>query len=332
MRLLVTRLKFLGDVVLSTPVLEALREHFPEARIDYLASAPHAQVLRGHPCVDHLFELPARPSIADMARMVARLREGPAIDWAFDLWSGPRSAILVRLSGARQRVGLNRGVRARLFQHRREDPTEHPSAIRCHLDRLVPLLGQMPEARAPRLGRDAGRTATILRRHDLEERAFTLVHPGSTWPDKAWPRERWPVLIERMDRSRFGDPVIVTPPGEEETARWIASEASCRRVPVLQIPEIMDLLPAARSFVGNDGGVLHMAVAYRVPSVGLFGPTDPRIWFPYEDLGPYRVVTGCGPEEFDARGNKLSRLGPIEVETVAAALDEVTAPAREGAG
>jgi ADP-heptose:LPS heptosyltransferase len=75
-----------------------------------------------------------------------------------------------------------------------------------------------------------------------------------------------------------------------------------------------------------------MAVAYRVPSVGLFGPTDPRIWFPYEDLGPYRVVTGCGPEEFDARGNKLSRLGPIEVETVAAALDEVTAPAREGAG
>jgi ADP-heptose:LPS heptosyltransferase len=66
-----------------------------------------------------------------------------------------------------------------------------------------------------------------------------------------------------------------------------------------------------------------MSVAFGVPTVGLFGPTDPAIWFPYESLGPFRVVHGCGPDLRDADGNKLSRLGPISVDSVVAAVDDV---------
>ena len=325
MRLLVTRLRFLGDIVLSTPLLDELRERYPEASIEYLACAPHARVLEGHRSVDTLHVLPGKPGLSDLRRVVRALRQGPPIDWAFDLYSNPRSAVIVALSGAKQRVGSDRGLRGRVFQHRRTRPAGDRSAIRHHLDKLVPLLGEMPTARPTSLTVPANITTQLCQKLELSEGRFAVVHPGSTWPDKAWPHERWAQLIASLDASRVGEVVIVNPPGEASVAQEVAAQAGARFLPELNIPELSALLPAAALYVGNDGGVLHMAVAHRIPTVGLFGPTEPEIWFPYTQWGPYRVLHGCAEEKFDAEGRKLSRLGPIRVDEVLAAVEEVLA-------
>ena len=323
MRILVTRLRFLGDLVLSTPLLEILRERFPAAMIEYLAADPHAPVLEGHPAIDRLHVLPARPGPGDLLRVVRDLRAGPRIDWAFDLFSNPRSAIILALSGARQRVGSDRGLRSRVYQHRRGRPTGDRSAILHHIDKLVPLLGQRPDARPTSLFADARRSEVVLESLGISSGRYSLIHPGSTWPDKAWPEERWGRLMCGLDRERTGELLVVCAPGEAAMSGRVADAGQSRLLPPLDIPALSSLLQRARLYVGNDGGILHMAVAHAVPTVGLFGPTEPDIWFPYERWGPFRVLHACGPEELDAEGKKLSRLGPISIESVAAMIDEV---------
>jgi ADP-heptose:LPS heptosyltransferase len=323
MRFLVTRLRFLGDIVLSTPLLEILRERFPDASIEYLAMEPHARVLESHPAVDRLHVLPARPGPGDLLRVVRDLRSGPRIDWAFDLYSNPRSAILVALSGARQRVGSDRGLRARVYQHRRVRPPGERSAIRHHLDKLVPLLGHLPEPRPVRLVVDEQRAQAVLGSLGISPGQYTLIHPGSSWPDKAWPEERWGQLMRGLDRDRSGELLVVCGPGEAEMSGRVADAGQARLLPPLDVSALSSILQRARLYVGNDGGVMHMAVAHAVPTVALFGPTEPDIWFPYEQWGPFRVLHACGPERLDEDGNKLSRLGPISVADVDSMIDEV---------
>jgi heptosyltransferase-1 len=247
---------------------------------------------------------------------VRNLRDGPPIDWAIDLFSNPRSAILVALSGARNRVGSARGVRSRVYQHRRPRPEGDRSAIRHHLDKLVPLLGELPPVRPTSLGIDPDQVS-----HGVgpEPGSFTLVHPGSTWPEKAWPEERWPELIRGLDSSKFGSVAVISPPGDRGVGERVASEAGVPLLPELSIPALSAVVAGARCYVGNDGGVLHMSVAHGIPTVGLFGPTEPDIWFPYADFGPFRVI-----HQNDAQaGAGQSQLGSITVDEVRSALDGV---------
>src|SRR5262245_60963277 len=128
-RVLVTRIRRIGDVILSLPVLDALREAFPEAQIDYLAEAGPAEAAKGHPSVRRVrsyghgwFPLPAPPDLLVTLR-AARY------DWVIDLYGNPRSAALSRWTGARVRVGPGRRTRRRLYTHAILPTREPRSAI-----------------------------------------------------------------------------------------------------------------------------------------------------------------------------------------------------------
>lgn len=333
-RILVTRLRYLGDVILSTPLVRQLREALPEARIDYLVEDGFAPVLEGCDLLDQVHVLPSGASWPQTLRIVRRLREAD-YDWALDLLGNPRSALLCLLSGARRRVGSRRGLRSRFYHHRRDRPAGDPSAVLHHLDKATPLwdeLGLRParpaaaEARTMLWVSDSERDTARKLVGPEDPSDIVLVHPGSKWPDKAWPRERWPELIRSL-RSRHGGRVfVVSPPGESKTAQWVAEQSDgVRRLPEMGLRELFALLDEVRLYVGNDGGVLHASVALGTPTVGLFGPTDPAIWFPYEQLGPFRVVHDCGPAQRDASGQPASRLEGVEVSKVLDAIDAALA-------
>ena len=328
-RFLVTRLRFLGDIVLCTPLLAALREARPQARIEFLGMVPHVDVLREHPAVDALHVLPPGASVADMIRMGVGLR-ARRYDAVFDLFGNPRSALLTRLTGAPLRVGPDRGVRARLYTHRRGRPAGDRSAVRHHLDKLVPLLGRAPEPRPTSLHVSESERARLSEGLDLPERV-RVVHPGSTWPDKAWPEDRWPTLVRALTERDGAPVVVIDPPSQRGLAARVAGTTGARPLEVLDVRSVMALLAHADLYVGNDGGILHAAIALGVPSVGLLGPTEPDIWFPYEHLGPYRVIHRCDEARSDPQGRPLSRLTGIDVEEVLARVEEVGATARDGA-
>lgn len=291
-RVLVTRLRWLGDVVMSTPMLETLRGALPDARIEYLTYTSFAPALLHHPAVDRVHTVSPKPGPRETLAAIQKLRRA-RYDWCFDTLGNPRSTILVALSGARNTVAPDRGLRSRLFDHRvRHAPTEL-SAVRHQLNTLEPLLGRVEE-RQPSLHLETGEIEAAYRQQDLDPaEPLALVHPGATRPDRAWPVEGWPGVIAGITRRQGAGRVrVVSQPGWETTARKIAAGAGegVEALPTLDLRTLLALLARADLYVGNDGGILHCAVALRVRTVGIFGPTDAATWFPYARWGPYRSV------------------------------------------
>lgn len=195
-----------------------------------------------------------------------------------------------------------------------------------HLDKLVPLLGA-PRERLPRVyvseaeGRDAaGRFAL-----DPAGRSV-VIHPGASWPWRRWPVERWGPLIGALHEVLPDHAVLVVrPPGEEdELSRTVAgTRGDVTVLPPLSIRELMAVLSRAGAYVGNDGGILHTAVALGIPTVGLFGgENDPRHWFPYSHLGPFRAVLQPSRETIpDKRGRRFPRPDATPEEVLKALLE-----------
>ncbi len=322
-RVLVTRLRWLGDVVMSTPMLEVLRERLPNATIEYLTYPFFAPALQSHPGCDRVLTLPSKAG-ARATLSVARELRTPRIDWFFDTLGNPRSAFLMALAKPRHSVAPYRGFRSRLYEHTQHHEHGERSAVRHQLDMLTPLLGWVDE-RPTKVFVDESEREEIARHLDIEAGGdIVVVHPGATKPERAWPFERWPSLIAELQRERPDVRVLViTQPGWEDAARQIveASNAGVRQLPALDLRSLMALVSLASLYVGNDGGILHTAVALRVPTVGVFGPTEDDVWFPYSPWGPYRVAVGsAGPY----RGGRVAPAFPdAGVDEVFAAVEEV---------
>jgi len=158
---------------------------------------------------------------------------------------------------------------------------------------LTPLLGRV-EVRPTSLYVEEEERQAVAEQLGIELGAeLALLHPGATSADRAWPVDRWPPLIAELQNLSPGIMVrVITQPGWEAAAQQIVERASgdVERLPALDLRPLMALLTEASLYIGNDGGILHTAVALRVPTVGIFGPTFEDVWFPYEDWGPYRAV------------------------------------------
>jgi len=297
-RVLVTRLRWLGDVVMSTPMLEVLREALPQAQIEYLTAPAFAPALQGHPGCDRIHTLPLKPGVRTTLAVVRRLRS-PRIDWVFDTLGNPRSAVLVALSHPRHSVAPDRGLRTRLYEHQQQHRPGERSAVRHQLDMLTPLLGRV-EVRPTSLFVAEEERQAVSERLGIERGAeLVILHPGATRPERAWPSDRWPALIAELQSLALGAQVrVITQPGWESAAQRIVDRASgdVERLPALDLRPLMALLTKASLYIGNDGGILHTAVALRVPTVGIFGPTLEDVWFPYGDWGAYRAVKRAGEQ------------------------------------
>ncbi len=332
---LLTRLRYLGDIVMSTVLVEVLRRGDPDLRIGYLCEDEYASVLAGHPGIDRLHRLRVARVGSDAAARAGRqvqtgssrstlgvirdLRRAP-YDLAVDLFFNPRSAWLLRLAGIPLRIGGTRKWRGRLFTQcvlREEVVEDHsafnriaPGGLGEHLCRLAPLTqvesGQAftawlptqfgpgdlkPRLAPPEEGLLAGETLAAL---GIEPGTpYLLLGPCATWPSKEWPADRWLELISLLlDRTDLPLAVLVAP-GRESA--WVGLGSRIPRgrggvLPSLPLTEALAVTGSARALLTVDGGIMHAAVGLGVPTLALFGPTDPDIWFPYSGSGPFRVM------------------------------------------
>ena len=340
-RVLVTRLRYLGDIAMSTVVLAALRRGDPRLELAYLCEAQHAPLLVAHPQLARVHALAARRRGADAAARRAVAGVAPlsaagtlgtlrglrrhGYDLAIDLFFNPRSAWLLRLAGIPARCGGEvRGYRRRLYTHLAPSPTvaDRPGLYAVaggglgeHLSRLAPLRhadgrpflqwleeswppgGLATMVARPRLGSAA---CEALARVAAPETTFTLLAPAATWPSKQWPADRWRQLTEAL-LAAGRQVVVLCPPGGPGAYAGLAAAIPAGRGGLLApmpLSDALQIVGAAELLVSADGGIMHAAIAMQVPTVAIFGPTDPRLWFPYERLGPYRVVArrpACHP-------------------------------------
>ena len=297
-RILVTRLRYLGDVILTTPAVAALKSRYPEARIDYLTEEAYAPVLDRNPHIDEIVT-----TAGGFPATVAKIRKR-RYTAALDLFYNPRSAWILYLARVPVRVGGARRWRRRLYTHTFNVPGSVRSAVSHHLYPLR-ILEAGEKGSLPRVyieGEEAAAGGSLLRELAGRSEGVVALHCGGTWPAKRWSPENFSILAGMISDRTGRRIVLITGPGEEELVGAVMERSEKRdhlsALPVMPIRSIASLLLHCDAVVANDGGVMHLSVALGRPTVGVFGPTEPDIWFPYEGEGPFSVATlnaDCAP-------------------------------------
>ncbi len=336
-RVLVTRLRRIGDAILSLPVLDSLREAFPECSIDFLAEEGPAQAAVGHPAVDRVLVLDRtlRSVLPASPRMLWRLR-ARGYDWVIDLYGNPRSAALAAWTGAKVRVGPGRRARGRLYTHPLPPAAGPLSAVAHHL-RSLEALGLNPRRGAPRIALSEGERRQGRARLDAALPPGSPrvgIHPGNRWPAKRWPEERFAALVRSMPRLR-ARPVVLAGPGEGALARRIAEGArGSERAPVvaeLPLRDYWSVIAALDALVTVDGSPLHAGPAVGTPTVGILGPTEPDIWFPYATEDGHQLLSReiwCRP----CHRHECSRMDCLDWISVGDAIEAVGRALAHGGG
>lgn len=336
-RVLVVRLRSIGDTVLSTPSLHALRRFLPEARVDVLLEDWVAPLLEGSEEVDRVVTV-ERGSTSGRVQAARALR-AERYDVAFNLHGGTTATLLVRASGARHRVGYRDYRYSFLYTDAAPPAAALWRKEKTHsAEQQLALLGwtgvpvtDRPAARLAVVPRAASAVARRLREEGIgEAQPFALVHPAAAFASKTWDASRFARVVEHLAERGLAS-VAVAAPGEAGITKRLREES---RAPVasftdLSLPEVVALAARARLFVGNDSGVAHVAAAVGVPSVVVFGSSNVAHWRPWS-VAPSEVVREempCAPcagytcSEFDAP----ECIRRVTVERVTGAVERVLA-------
>jgi ADP-heptose:LPS heptosyltransferase len=304
-RLVIIRPRFLGDVCLTLPLLEAARAACPGARVAYVVERPLAPLLAADHRVDEVIDVPPRPDLRQTWTLVHRLRAF-APDLVIDCFCNPRTALWTLLSGAPVRVGgAGKGWRSAMYTHHRR--TRTLSATGFHVASLAALGWPVPAQPAtPRL--------VVAPSMKLEARAAlarlgvpgdaTLVgfHPGARWPTRRWPPERYVELAARLLGERPDTVALFTAgPGEELVTRRCVEALPAERAYSIEhwpIERFVGLQACCAAFVCGDTGPLHTAVAAGARTLGLMSRNRPAMFFPYPGSGGHRAYYArveCSP-------------------------------------
>jgi len=335
-RVLVVRLRSIGDTVLSTPALYALRRFLPDARIDVLLEDWVAPVLDGLTDVDNILTVERGATAVARARLARELR-ATRYDVAFNLHGGTTATLLTRATGARHRVGFADYQYARLHNHTAPSPIELWGRTNLHsVEQQLSLLGWtgVPVSDRPptRLTVTSDAAASIeakLRAAGLDEAApIALVHPAAAFETKRWDVRNFARVTEYL-HARSLNCVAVAATNEAGIVHELVRESSAPVTALtnLSLQEVTALASRSRLFVGNDSGIAHIAAAVGAPSVVIFGSSNITHWRPWANA-PAEVVREelpCQPcpgytcAEFD----QPECIRRVAVERVVAAIERV---------
>ena len=342
-RVLVVRLRSIGDTVLTTPSLFALRRFLPQAQIDIVLEDWVAPVLEGSDLVDRVIAIP-RQGKAARARLARDLRVAN-YDVVYNLHGGTTSTLLVRATGAKHRVGFGHYQYARLHNHLAPQAAalwqrSSPHSVEQQLALIgwtgVPVTDR-PATKLPLTAKALESASVKIRAAGFEEfqkgEPFALIHPSAALETKRWAVENFARVAEELS-ARGLTPVALAGPNDAELLRLLVRESSAPIVLLnnLSLPEVTALSSRARLFVGNDNGIAHIAAAAGTRCVIIFGSSNIMHWRPWSTQ-PNEVVREelpCQPCHgyFCAEFDKPECILRVPVERVIAAIDRVLRAAR----
>jgi len=286
--ILVMRPGAMGDVLLTTPALRALRTAFPRARISVLVTRSGEGILRGNECIDETLVLD-KSSLRAQTGIIATVRQ-KRFDLIIDFLCNPRTALIARLSGAPHRLGYDVRVRKFAYNLRRErDQYENGKKVVKYAAQVnVDMLASLGiEAAAGGLEFVVGAAAQkkmddYLKSEGIETKKVAGVCPAGTWQAKTWDVEKFAKLADGISKDCGLDVLIFWGPGEQELARRMAGlmRTHARIACETTIEEAGALIRRCSLFLSNDSGLKHVAVAVGTPTVTIFGPTNPGTWNP----------------------------------------------------
>lgn len=271
--ILVIQLRRLGDVILTTPALEALKKKYPGAKLDFLVEVPGAEAVSGHPAIDEVLVYDAEgPWEALNWAFKIRARR---YDWVIDFLANPRTALLTALSGAKVKAGPAHVARRWAYNRRM---IQSPQACYAALEKVrwLAAVGISP-GDAPALPR-----LMLAPRPAKLENVVGLV-PPSRKETRRWPAPSY-ARLGRLLRDKHGCTLkVFWGPGEKDLADEVVRGIGEGAFAIGETRAIKDLareLASCRVVVGNCAGPKHLALALGVPTVTIHGSSDPVSWTP----------------------------------------------------
>ena len=305
-RVLVVVTRRIGDVLLATPLIRSLKQAWPNARIDALVFAGTQGVLAGNPDLDRVLTVPERPGFTAHVALLARLFR--RYDLALSLIPGDRPTLYAWIAGRRS-IGLlvdqpDQRWKQKLLDQWVPFDAVNTHTVRSHLS-LVTALGvtPLPEVVTAWLPDDAAAVDALLGKPCVP---LAVLHPYPKFRYKMWREDGWIEVARWFIANGFRVALTGSPDADERAY----VDAIARQVPEalnlagrLTLGGTAALLARAKFFVGPDTAITHMAAASGVPTIALFGPSDPVKWGPW-------------PQGHPAATNPWQRLGDQRVGNV----------------
>ena len=298
-KILITRLSHIGDCVLTLPMVNRIKDRFPNSNISWAIEAPTQKLLAGHSAVDEFIVVPKawmkKPANWFELRRQFKLRN---FDIAIDPQGITKSAMLGWISGAKTRIGIKGqwGRELSPWLNNQLVETEQTHLVDRSLDLLEALNDSAPTTREPRYEFPVPDEAIqfcngFLAGEDLAR--FVVINPGASWASKRWNNERFGSVGSWLFRHK-GLRSVLTWAGSEEQAmvEEIAAFDPDAFViaPSTDLPQLAAMLSLADMLIGCDTGPLHIAAAVGTPCVGLYGTTRPQDSGAWPYAGPTQHV------------------------------------------
>jgi heptosyltransferase-3 len=327
LNILIIKLKHLGDVLVTTPCLAALKEVYPQSRITMIVNQGTEAMVRDNPYLSEIISLEREPQKKPLEELryqwglIARLRQ-KKYDLSIEFSGGDRGAILSWLSGAKTRIGYHpkkdkQWWWKKAFTRTIKAAGDDRHVVEHHWEALR-LLG-LKSSPGP-LGfywssHDQESLNRLLSSKGLEiNRPYVVVHPTSRWMFKTWRLDGYAAVIDHIQKT-MSLPVIVTSgPDPKETEAVATILNQCRTSPIdlsgrLSLKQLGCLIAGGKLFFGVDSAPMHIAAAVNTPVLALFGPSGDHMWAPWGQ--GHRVIKkdwACRPcGEDGCEGSKVSR-------------------------
>lgn len=334
-RILIVQTAFLGDVVLTIPLISTVKKKFPQSYLAVMVIPSTREVLEDHPAINELIVFDkkgAEKGIISFWRLLRRLRDGN-----FDLAILPhrsfKSALLVWLAGIPRRVGFDRS-QGRIFLNEivPYDKNKHDLERNLDLAKELDIDFEDKEIFINTADKDWLFVEDILRQEGISSDDILVgVSPGSVWPTKRWLAERFAQLSDRIIRELKAKVVIFGGPKDTQAVGAVTKRMKEKAINLagrLSLKQLAAFIKRCQVFVTNDSGPMHIAVAGKVPVIAIFGPTTRELGFyPY---GANNLVIEkdlpCRP--CGLHGSDKCKLGTFDCMRLIT-VDEVFAAVRE---
>jgi ADP-heptose:LPS heptosyltransferase len=331
-RVLLIRLRSIGDTVLMTPCLDAIHSSQPSVEIAVVSEPLAAPLLVGHPRIDELIEV--ERTAGSRLRALRKIRKwGPEV--TFNMHGGTTGMIMAALSGAYYTIGFRGQPGSWMLSSPAPPPDLLLGKSTIHsVEQQLALMSwagvAWPEAPELNIGSDISFARDLrdkllglgFSNESLRDKALACVAPGAAFESKRWSASAFAAVVRHLTESWATECLILAGPDQESIAKEVADLSGNHGLVLagLTLSELTSLLRwHTRIFVGNDSGPMHIASAVGCRVVAVFGSSNPDVWHPWTSM-PYRLVGGeRGRPDSNIRGS----IDSVTINQVTSAVDDL---------
>lgn len=282
-KILLIKPRGIGDVVLSTIVIDNLLNFFPSAKIDYLTEPFVKPAIDNIPQINKVLTFSRNEFIFKIIREIRRQN----YDIVFDLWTNPKTAQITFLSGAKYRVGYSYLGRRYAYNIKATSGRGNHHSAEHNLELLKPLNIPIVSKRILfNLDKEKLEEAKVFINYNFSSaKSIVGILPSGSWKSKRVDTSKWIEICKALLKKYAVKFFVIWGPGDEEDSAKIINELNEDAIlaPKTDLKLMSAMIKCCDFIISNDSGPMHIAAALNIPILGIFGPTNPHTHRPYSE-------------------------------------------------